>query len=139
MLYNPIYEFDTLRKVANEIFGNMDHERSYSRYHSSNIYGNDNGYLLQLKVPGVKQEDISVDFEKGYLTLSVRRTVSNEELKDAKQIRTERSDYDFTKRYAVPEDAEIDKIDAQLKDGLLMIHFPKREEVLPKKITVEVK
>ncbi len=138
MLFNPVYEFETLRKIADEIFGTASGIPAGDTYALSDIYENDTGYMVQMAAPGVKQEDVNVNYENGILTVSLKRDTAIEALKDAKLIRNERSGFDYKKSFRLSDDAVTDKITAQVKEGLLMVFIPKKEKTQPKKIEVKV-
>ena len=50
----------------------------------------DNGYEVEIDLPGFKKEDIKAELKEGYLTISAARNVSNEEKKEGTYIRQER-------------------------------------------------
>lgn len=138
MLFNPVYEFETLRRLADEIFGDASSVSATGAYALSDIYENDKGYMIRMAAPGVKQEDVAVDYEKAILSVSLKRDTVIESLKDAKQLRNERAAFDYKKNFRLSDDALIDGVTAQVKDGILMVFIPKTEKAAPKKIEVKV-
>lgn len=102
------------------------------------IYEKDNNYHIEIDVPGFSKEDITIECDKGYLTVTVlRNTVENDENDNKNYIRRERV-YSKYKREFYLGDVDTDKIDAEFKDGVLTITVPKKEEVITKR-QIEIK
>jgi len=91
-----------------------------------NISSDDQQYHISLKVPGLKEEDVTLELNQNN-TLSVRGKKSQEsETNDRQYYRVERSYGEFQRLLALPEDSDTDKIRAILKDGVLEIFLPKK-------------
>lgn len=97
------------------------------------IYENDDEILMFADMPGVAKDDIRVNLDNGALTLSgVRRfdasgTVSREEFGEAEYGRT----------FSVPQAIDIDRVKAELKEGVLRLHLPKSEAAKPRHIEIK--
>jgi HSP20 family protein len=93
-------------------------------------------YEVAADVPGVEPKDIEVSLEDGVLTVKGER---KSEAKDEGEgyTRTERSYGSFYRRFTLPDTADADNISAKTEHGVLKLRIPKKEKVLPKKITVE--
>ena len=103
------------------------------------IYEKDGNYHIEMDVPGFDKKDISIECDKGYLTITAEKTISNDDStdNDKKYIRRERS-YGKYQREFYLGDMETDKIDANFKDGVLNIIVPKKEEIVTKR-QIEIK
>lgn len=99
------------------------------------IWEEPNEIIVEALAPGMAPEDIDMDFSKGVLTISAQR---KEEKTDEKKKFYQRSDASFVYRVTVPGDVD-EKIEptAELKNGLLQVHFKKRGQEKPKKISVK--
>ncbi|MBI2213107.1 MAG: Hsp20/alpha crystallin family protein [Acidobacteria bacterium] len=87
------------------------------------------------ELPGMKREDIQVEFENGMLT--IRGTRSREdETKEKNFHRVERSFGSFVRAFRLPATVEADKITASYEDGVLKLEMPKREESKARRITI---
>ena len=95
------------------------------------IYEKDGNYIVEMDVPGYSKEDIKVDINNDYLTISAEKKV-NEEDKNKKYIRRERTYSKFERSFYL-NNADEDKIDAEYKDGTLVIDVPKVDENKNKK------
>ena len=91
--------------------------------------------ILTAEVPGFSKKDINLMIEDGVLTLSGERVL---ERKNDEYHRIERSHGKFVRSFTLPESADVEKVSAAYKDGVLVITLPKREEAKPKQIAVKV-
>jgi HSP20 family protein len=95
-------------------------------------------YLLKADIPGMKQEDIKVEVDDGVLKIyGERKHEKREEDKDKKYHYYERSYGAFERRFVLPSDTDVDKIDAKYENGVLEIQIPKTESKKPKEIKVK--
>lgn len=98
----------------------------------------ENEFVLLAEMPGVKKEDLKLTVENNALTLSgVRKPY--EVPQDARVLMNEVRVREFSRSIEFPSDVEVDKIAAELQNGLLRVVLPKAEEAKPKQIEVEVK
>ncbi len=102
----------------------------------SDIYEHNNHYVIEIDIPGFKKEDISIDYDKGYLTITAKKEEKIDEHKN--YIRKERF-YGQYKRSFYIGDVDESKIDAKFEDGILKVIFPKEQLESPdkKKITIK--
>jgi len=97
-----------------------------------NVRENDNEYLIEVAAPGMKKDDLTVDYDNGRLTISseVKKEKSEH---DEKITRREFRYESFQRSFIIPEEqVNADKIGATYTDGILYLNLPKREEVKPK-------
>jgi HSP20 family protein len=95
----------------------------------------ENELVYAFDLPGVPQDEISVEVEDGTLTVSAERERS-EEVSQERYHRFERRFGSFTRTVGLPQRITEDAIKAAYKDGVLEIHVPKPERVKPKKIEI---
>lgn len=84
-----------------------------------------NGYQIELELPGVKREDITVDCEQGVLSISA--TKKEPVAEDKKRIHQEREFGTISRSFQLPNNVETDKMEAILSDGVLTVTLPKKE------------
>jgi HSP20 family protein len=94
-------------------------------------------YMLKLEIPEVKKEDVKVTLQDNELTVTGERKLEKEE-KGKKFHRIERAYGTFVRTFTVPMDADETKINAEFKDGLLLLKLPKLDKPRPKTIEVKV-
>jgi HSP20 family protein len=92
-------------------------------------------FVLQADIPGVKPEDIEVNMEAGVLTVKGEKKAEAKTEKEGYK-RVERTYGSFYRRFSLPDSADGEAISAKCKNGVLEIVIPKREAVKPKKIEV---
>ena len=96
-------------------------------------------HVFKADVPGLKKEEVKVEVEDGnVLQISGERNKEQEEKND-KWHRVERSSGKFLRRFRLPENAKTEQIKASMENGVLTVTVPKDEvkkpEVKPVQIT----
>lgn len=133
--------FDDLDNVLNSNvfgifpFGNFTDKAAYS---NMNVEESDTEYTLSIPVPGLDKSDIKVQINNGYVEVSYKKEVKED---DKKHLRKSWSVESFDEEYAIPENVKVDDIDAKVENGVLTVSLPKDKE-LPKKNepkTIELK
>jgi HSP20 family protein len=89
--------------------------------------------LILADLPGVKPSDVDVRFENGELTIHGRRNPTNVGMRRALW---EYEPAHYHRSFRLSEDVAADKIEAELKNGVLTIHLPKAEAAKPRRINV---
>ena len=102
------------------------------------VYEKDGAYHIEADIPGFKKDEISVDCEDGYVTISAEKNTENEEKDENKKYIKRERFYSKTVRKFYVGDVDSDKIQAEYKDGMLELVVPK-EEKLPNKKSIEIK
>jgi HSP20 family protein len=95
----------------------------------------DDAYALSLDVPGLKRDEIAIDFHDGTLTISGQRS-SETKQEGERVVRTERTYGAFYRSFGLPQPVDADGIEAKYEDGVLRIVVPKAEESKPRRIAV---
>lgn len=86
-------------------------------------------YTLSVELPGVTPDDAVVEVKERSLVISGEKKSDREEKNESGAVvRTERSFGSFRRVMTLPEDADITKISAGCKDGILKISIPRIEE-----------
>ncbi|SDU20755.1 Hsp20/alpha crystallin family protein [Desulfobacula phenolica] len=97
------------------------------------IYENDDEILLHADMPGVNKNDVSVNIDNGTLYLSGLRRCDNKGI----STREEFSDVEYVRNFSVPPSIDVERVKAELKDGVLKLHMPKSEAAKPKMIEIK--
>ena len=101
------------------------------------VYDQENDLMVRTEVPGVDPESIEVTVEGGTLTIKGGRTFETEETK-ANYHRKEIFEGSFERSILLPDGVDPETVTATSKDGILEISIPKRPEILPRKVSVEI-
>lgn len=86
----------------------------------------ENMYLIEANLPGVKKDDINIDFYDDYLTISAKQNYSIEDNSE-NYIKKEVHYGEFRRSFYINNIKE-DEINASFKDGLLKITLPKSND-----------
>ena len=93
---------------------------------STDVRETDKGYMVDIDMPGFKKEDISLELQNGYLTVSAHRDSSHDDkAEDGKWLRRERYVGSCSRSFYVGEDMKDSDIHASYKDGTLCLELPK--------------
>ncbi len=136
--WNPFNEMDDFFKFYNRSLAQNPAQEgmlSADWTPSVDITENDKEFLIKAELPEVKKEDISIDINKGVVTLSGER---KSEVKDEKEHRIERFYGRFSRSFSLPEIVKEGDIKAESKEGMLYLHLPKTAVEKPKKIQVKI-
>jgi HSP20 family protein len=94
-------------------------------------------FLIEAELPGLAESDIELKVERGNLVLIAKKASETEEGKDT-YLRRERSAWNFTRTFGLPENVDENAISASFRNGVLTVELPKKPESEPKKIAVKV-
>jgi HSP20 family molecular chaperone IbpA len=97
------------------------------------IFENDGEILLHADMPGVCKEDIAINIDNGKMTLSGVRRLSTAGAATWREF----GEIEFRRTFSVPQSIDIEKVHAELKDGVLRLHLPKSEAAKPRQIEIK--
>lgn len=139
----PFRQIDSVfDNLFNDFFNTVSRSPFTARHQKSNyprvdISETRDTVTLEATVPGLRKEDITIDYEGGHLKISADKQVDSPH--DFVHREIHRSA--FSRYFSVDEEVyDVGKIDASLADGIISITIPKKEEAvkpLPRKIEVK--
>lgn len=128
MLFSdPLRDFDSL---ANELFGSA---RRASSTVPMDAWRDEDALHLTFDVPGVKQDQIGLEVDRGILTISVDRPV--QEVAGQRLI-NERPVGRVARRITLGESLDIERIEARAENGILSLTIPMAERMKPRRIEI---
>jgi HSP20 family protein len=95
----------------------------------------DDHFVLKADLPGLGDDDVTIEVQDGTLTISGERK-SEHETREKGWYRLERSFGRFSRSLTLPEGVDADRIDASFDKGVLEISIPKPEERKPRRIEI---
>lgn len=104
---------------------------------ASDASSDDSAYRISVELPGVSEKDIDVSVHDGVVSVKGEKTSEREEKGDT-WFFSERQYGSFSRSFRLPADADGDKIDAKLKDGVLQITVPKNAPDKPKARKIKI-
>lgn len=120
--------FKSFDEFFNRRFGDFYEGSATSFSPLVNIDESKDAYHVEAELPGVKKEDVDISIKDEYLVIKGEKKSFHEEKKD-QYHRVERSHGSFYRTIALPSDINKDQINAELKDGVLMIDIKKLANV----------
>lgn len=135
--------FDLFDDMFNDPFFTRAYEpKTTTQIMRSDIQENENGYLLDIELPGYNKEDVQAELKDGYLTITANHEENKDEKdKNGKFIRKERYTGTCKRSFYVGEQVRQEDIKAAFQNGILRLAIPKQlpqiEKEQPKLITIE--
>ena len=97
----------------------------------------ENAYVVTIDLPGIKRENIKINFDRGVLTVSGTRENKHAEQGNGRFYVRERSFGTFSRSVRFARDIDAEKIEAKLDHGVLTITVHKAATALPRQIEVQ--
>ncbi|NLG92268.1 MAG: Hsp20/alpha crystallin family protein [Clostridiales bacterium] len=126
--------FNYIDNMEKNFFG--DFARSFSSFRTDVIDEGDR-YVLKAELPGFNKEDIKIDIEGSYLTVSAQHSDDTEEKRE-NYVRRERRYGSFARSFDI-SDIKSDEITAEYTNGILSLNLPKKEGTVPETRRIEIK
>jgi HSP20 family protein len=101
------------------------------------FHADENEFVVTAEIAGLDPEDLQIEIKDDILT--VKGEVKSETNGDGEYLLKEIFHGEFSRSLRLPEAVEIDKVEAKVENGLLMINLPKAEEARPKAIKINTK
>ncbi|WP_020589971.1 Hsp20/alpha crystallin family protein [Desulfobacter curvatus] len=132
---------DLLRKRMGRLFS--DYGRLYlsgpeftltSNSPRTNLLESGDTFDVQVEVPGISKDNLNIKIQGNYLEISGKRSVDTPE--GYKVHRNERGRNTFSRSFTIPNGVDAEKVEAELKDGILYLTLPKSETAKPRMIDI---
>ena len=115
----------------------MLYGKNAQRMMKTDVKETDEGYELDVDLPGFKKEEIHLVLENGYLTISTEKSLENKEEKKGKVLRQERYAGTMSRSFYVGDNVTEEDIKAKYENGVLSLYVPKKEaRKVPEKKTI---
>jgi HSP20 family protein len=130
--------FKQLKEIEKNLYSQVGNNEGVTAFVPTvNTRESENGYHVDVDLPGVKKEDIKVDLNKGILTISGERK-TKEEINQEDYYKIETYFGKFSRSFTLPDSADIENIEAKSDNGVLEIFIPKLKDDISKK-SIEIK
>jgi HSP20 family protein len=96
----------------------------------------DDHFVLRADLPGLGEDDVSIEIQDNTLTIYGERKSEHEERKRG-WYRVERSFGRFSRSLTLPEGVDADAISAEFEKGVLEVRIPKPEERKPRRVAIK--
>src|SRR5579871_5165540 len=139
--WDPFREVMALQNRVNNLFREMNEGDSplttASFVPAVDIYEDSKKVVLKLEVPGIEEKDLDIRVENNTLTVKGERKFEKEE-KQENFHRIERRYGSFYRAFTLPSTVDMEHINANYKNGVLVLELSKKPEAQPKQIKVNV-
>ena len=136
--WNPIREMAAMQNTMDRLFSDAwNNKRAQSgSLLALDVHEIDEAYHVVANLPGVSDENISINIHEGVLTISA--ALEQEDIdENARVLLRERSTGKFSRSVKLAQPIAIDDVEATYEDGVLALVLPKVPEVQPKSIQVK--
>ena len=105
----------------------------------TDVHENETDYEMDMDLPGFKKDQIKINLENGYLTISAAKEHDSEKKKHGKVIRQERYEGSMQRSFYVGDGVKVEDVKARFEDGVLKLCIPKKElKELPSNTTIAI-
>ena len=129
------FDLAGLRSVRNALYGK--HAKAIMK---TDVRETDNGYEVDVDLPGFKKDEVKVDLKDGYLTISAAKGLDKDEQnKKGRYIRQERYAGQCSRSFYVGDAVKPEDVKAHFEDGILKLTLPKAaRQQLPAENTISI-
>jgi HSP20 family protein len=99
------------------------------------LYQDKDAFTVRAELPGFRKEDIGLDLADGILTVTGHQKTEARNGNTDEAVQERR----VSRAISLPENIDVEKIAAAYENGVLTVTLPKREEVKPRQIAIDVK
>ena len=125
-LFDDMFDFDfdkEFNRMMRPLYGK--HAQNMMK---TDVRETDNSYELDIDLPGFKKDEINVQLDNGYLSISAAKGLDkDEEKKNSKYIRRERYAGAMSRTFYVGDNLTQQDIKAKFENGILKISVPKKD------------
>lgn len=121
--------------LFDEIFDDPFFTRVDTRLMKTDIKEKKDKYVVDVDLPGYDKDDIKIEINNGYLTVTAEKSNSEEDKEEGRYIRKERYSGQCSRSFYVGDNIKDTDVKASFKNGILTLEFPKekKEEIEEKK------
>ncbi|HEX2398245.1 MAG TPA: Hsp20/alpha crystallin family protein [Solirubrobacteraceae bacterium] len=142
--WEPAREVNSLQSEMNRLFNTFFGDApageagNFRRWvPAMDLVENDDDFVLRADLPGMSEDDVSIELEDNVLTVSGERKSEQEERREGYR-RVERSSGRFSRTLTLPEGVDPNAIQASFDRGVLEVRIPKPEERKPRRVAISV-
>jgi HSP20 family protein len=142
--WEPVRELTSLQSEMNRLFntffdtpttGNGTSARRWIP--AMDVVETDEHFVLKADLPGLSEEDVTIEVEENVLTVSGERKAEHEDKREG-FVRVERSYGSFRRSLTLPEGVDPEAVSASFENGVLEVRIPKPEQRKPRKVAIQV-
>jgi HSP20 family protein len=140
--WEPLRELNTIQGEVNRLFNTFfdtpvaagDARRWLP---AMDLVETEDHFLLRADLPGLGEDDVSIEVEDSVLTISGERKAEHEERKEGYH-RVERAYGSFSRSLTLPDGVDPEAVEASFDRGVLEVRIPKPEQRKPRRVSISV-
>ncbi len=148
--FNAFRELEQIRNELDQVFGRRHTANGESwplsflpgiaarRYPKINLSEDQDNIYVEALAPGIDPKNFNVSVSGNMLTLSGEKTSVPDDVKPDAFHRSERATGRFVRTIELPAQVNSNQVEAEYKNGILLVTMAKAEEAKPKSIEVKV-
>ena len=145
-VFTPARNFTSLRNEMDRLFdaafpalNALQRDGNFgSNEFPVDLYQEKDNFVVRGELPGFRKEDLNVEVADGVLTVTAHQKAETK-AEDEKEPKTAAQERRVSRSVSLPEQVKVDAIQAAYENGVLTVTLPKREEVKPRQIAIDVK
>ena len=127
----PRFEFPDIDR---KLYG-----KNATREMKTDVHEHDDHYEVDIDLPGFKKDELTLELDNGYLTVSAAKGLDKTTENKGKVIRQERYAGALRRSFYVGENLTVEDISAKFENGVLSLNVPKKEHIrLPEHKRIEI-
>lgn len=129
-LFDDFMDFPFSKEFEKNFFGNKNplYGKHAKNMMKTDVRETENGYEVDIDLPGFRKEEITAKLDNGYLTISASKGLDKEKQdKDGHYIRRERYAGSMSRSFYIGEGVTENDVNAKYEDGILRLSIPKKE------------
>ena len=141
--WDPFREMVSLREAMDSLFENAlitpfggGQQSSQSAYLPLDVTENDDSFVVKASLPGVNPEDMEITVNGDVLTIKGEIKQEQDNQNERYHVR-ERRWGTFARSVSLPTQVKTDAVEAEYRNGVLMLTLPKADDVKPKRIAIK--
>ena len=122
--FSDPFEMMAMPQGRNPLYGK--HAKNMMK---TDVRETENGYALDVDLPGFKKDEVNLELKDGYLTISADKSLDKDEKdSEGRYIRQERWSGSCSRSFYVGENVKPEDVKAKFEDGILSLTLPKQEQ-----------
>lgn len=122
---------------GNKITDSTSYDENVSTVPSVNISDADKAFEVSVAIPGLDKKDVKIEIQDNYLVISSEKQYEKKD-KNKNHLRQEYGYAAFQRIFELPESADADKVQAEMKNGVLSIKIAKKDGYVETKKQIKI-
>ena len=140
--WEPFRGISSLQEQVNRLFENRfascAEEQTLTAWAPAvDIYETENELVIKADLPEISEKELDVRVENNMLTIRGERRFE-QKVKEENYLRMERAYGSFSRSFSLPNTVNTEAVKAEYKEGVLTLTLPKRAELKPKQVKINV-